>query len=557
MSEKIRGREWVRGSVDAGIFSAMMIIAAFLGRENPSFVYPHILWCFLAALVFNLVNFSMLPRALPASSRMVLSVLANLCFVSLIVHYSGGAKSYFWVMYLLPVFTGCLSFGPGGILITAAAITAALTAFHAGALRADVWTGVMELVVKAGTILASAAVTMKVALKERTARRRLAEEQERSRKERLEMQEKVQHMDRLATLGTLSASVAHELNSPLTTMLGFTQVLLSREMSRRETEQSIGRIEAGAKRCKEIIADMMSLARKQKSRRKPCSVVPLIHQCVELKRYDCLVDGIAVEEEAESGVPDIPLSGPEFQQVVFNLMTNAQQAIRGHRKEGGVIRVATRLEGGLIRVTVEDNGPGISPENLGRIWESFFTTKPEGEGTGLGLAISRQIIRDQGGTMGVESDPGKGARFIIDFPAAAQSATEDPVKAPPARPSPAAQGGILVAEDDASVRELISELLASKGREVEFAGSFDEALGKIRASRPAMLIADLVMPGMPAMEFFAILEREGLSKGMSIVTITGSCPGEALERMIEERGLPTLAKPFEIKDFDETVSGAG
>ena len=417
MPEPGEGKDWVGGSMDAAIFSAMMFVAAFLGRGNPYFIYPHILWSFLAALVFNLAQFSMPAERLSRDKRMALSVCANVIFVTLIIHYSGAGKSYFWVMYLLPIFTGCLSFGTRGILATVACVTLALVLFHVRSLRADAGGAALELAVKAATLLASAGVTMRAAVRERGARIRLEKEQERARRERLETQENVQHMDRLATLGTLSAGVAHELNTPLTNILGFTEHVLSREMPAQETKRLIRRVEASARRCKDIIENLTSFARKQIGRRRPCSVNSLVRQCVELKRHDCMIERIAMEEDYGADLPELLLSGPEFQQVIFNLLTNAQQAIRSFRKSGGRIRTATLRSGDHIQVEVEDNGPGIRPEHLEKIWEPFFTTKGEGEGTGLGLAISRKIVHDQGGAIHVTSTPGQGTSFLIQFPA--------------------------------------------------------------------------------------------------------------------------------------------
>jgi len=403
--------------LDGAAFFLLMAVAAFLGRENPRFVRPGILWSFFALLAFNLANFAWLPRRMPERRRAPLSLAANILLISLIIRYSGGPQSYFWVMYLQPIFSACLSLERVGIAAAMAAILLALGAFHAVSPFRFNWAEALAMLSKMFTLLISALVTMRVASNERRALRLLSQEQEQAALERARMREQVQHMDRLATLGTLLASIAHEINRPLGTILGYAESALADESKSARAAQALDSIQSAARRCTRTIQDMLAFARSQKSERKPTDVNALLRECLQLKRYDWVTDSIRSEESYAPGLPLLTLSGPEIQQVVFNLLTNAEQAIRSKPDGAGLIRLSSRMDPGFVRVTVEDDGPGIPAEALDKIWEPFFTTKPAGTGTGLGLSISRRIISEHGGKLSVSSAPGRGAAFTIELPA--------------------------------------------------------------------------------------------------------------------------------------------
>jgi signal transduction histidine kinase len=403
---------------DGIAFSVIMAIAAFLGRENPRFNHPQILWSFLALLSFNLLHFAWISRRRGPRLAGFISAAANLALVTAVLFHSGGRQSYFWVMYLLPVFTACLALDRRAVWAACLAAAAVLAAFYGPALRHFILAQFIEWLVKAATLCGAAAVTMRSALNEREARRRLKDERERIHEERAAMREKLFHMDRLATLGTLSAGLAHELNTPLATISGFAELALSGDLRGEELSRALGRIDSSVRQCRRVIRDTLAFARRQTEEPKPSDVNALARECVELKRFECSGRPVRMEEHFDPSLPKAILSGPEFQQALFNLLTNAQQAVRGNPGPPGSIRVFTESAPGKVRVRVADDGPGIPPDIIERIWEPFFTTKPSGTGTGLGLAICRQSVERQGGMISLRSSPGKGAEFVLEFPAA-------------------------------------------------------------------------------------------------------------------------------------------
>lgn len=395
------------GGADGAAFTVMMAIAAYFGRANPHFVHPQILWGFLALLAFNLLYFSRFSR------RPAVSAWGNAALVVPIVLWSGGTQSYFWVMFLLPIFTASLALAPKGVLAVSAACAAALAGFYAGAFARGSWPEALEWAVKAATLGISALAVGRVAARERGARLQLEAERERAAKDRVEARLRVQHMDRLATLGTLSATIAHELNTPLGSILGFAEVALSGLPAGASQGDLLKRIEAGARRCKQIIQDMRAFARGERAAREDCDVNALVRECVELKMFDWAPTLVRCEERYADPAPRALLPGSRVQQVVFNLLANAEHAVLS-KPGAGLIVVRTSAEGPMVRVSVEDDGPGLPPEVLARLGESFMSTKIDG--TGLGLMISKQIVEDLDGWLRAENRPEGGARFTVELP---------------------------------------------------------------------------------------------------------------------------------------------
>lgn len=415
MAEETEQPRWTPPD-DIG-FAIVMCLAAVLGRENPRFVYPYILWSFLAFFAFNLANFKYLHHRLAPSARLRLAVGGNIVLVSLVLLFSGGRESYFWVMYLLPAFTGALSFEGKTGLAPAGVVLGILTAFHSEGLSRGSLPELIAWATKAATIGTSAVVVRRVAARDRESRRRLLEEQQRIAQERSQMRDRMQHMDRLATLGTLTASITHELNTPLTSILGFTELGLEAQGDEK-TRELLVRVRRSAENCRRIISDMLAFARSRKAPRRPSDLNALVGDCVKLKKVDWALGSAAVEEEYAAGLPQVTVCGPELQQVVFNLLSNAYQAILGAGIRDGLIKVRTSTEDGEILVAVSDNGPGVPPELLARLGEPFLTTKAEG--TGLGLSISRQIVEAHGGRLVAASRAGEGTSFTIRLPIAAK-----------------------------------------------------------------------------------------------------------------------------------------
>ena len=219
---------------------------------------------------------------------------------------------------------------------------------------------------------------------------------------------------KLAAMGELVASVAHELNNPLTTIWGVSQLLGSRDLGDSEASE-VGLITREAERMSRIVHNLLSFARAGNSDKTETSINAAINSALELRGYHFMVNNIHVDAQLDDSLPNTEADPHKIQQVVLNLITNAEQAIL-KVSTGGNIAIETKRIGSDIVLTVSDDGPGMSKETAGRVFDPFYTTKAAGDGTGLGLAISDTIIREHEGSIAVESELGLGTTFTIHLP---------------------------------------------------------------------------------------------------------------------------------------------
>jgi PAS domain S-box-containing protein len=233
--------------------------------------------------------------------------------------------------------------------------------------------------------------------------------------ERKKMQAQLLTNDRLASIGELISGIAHELNNPLTGVIGFSDMLVGREDLPNDIKEDIKTINREAQRTANIVKNLLTFARKQPKERQLTDINRVIEAVIELRAYEQKVNNIEVNTRFASDLPEITANSFDLQQVFLNIMVNAEHAmLEAHGK--GTITITTVREGDIIRVSLADDGPGISEEHIGHVFDPFFTTKEVGKGTGLGLSICYGTVTDHGGRIYVESKPGKGATFIIELP---------------------------------------------------------------------------------------------------------------------------------------------
>jgi len=229
------------------------------------------------------------------------------------------------------------------------------------------------------------------------------------------MEEQLTQADRLASIGELSAGVAHEINNPLGVILGYTQLLLRDEKKTAERYSDLKIIEKHARSCKTIVEDLLSFSRKSDTEKEMLKIHTVIDDVLAFVRRHAEVDHIAFEKEYSPTVRQVLIDEKKFKQVLINLVMNAIHAVG----EKGLIKIVTDLSEitGELLVKVTDDGHGIERKDLKKIFDPFFTTKPTGEGTGLGLSVSYGIIKNHGGNIDVESTPGAGTIFTVTLPA--------------------------------------------------------------------------------------------------------------------------------------------
>jgi len=228
-------------------------------------------------------------------------------------------------------------------------------------------------------------------------------------------QAKIIQSEKLAAFGQLGAGIAHEVKNPLAGILGCAQLSLRKVEAGSPLEKNLQLIEKETKRCKTIIENLLKFARQEKAVREPIEINPVVEDAVAIVRHQLEVNQVAITKDLADDLPLIRGNANQLQQVLMNLMINAQQAMEGR---AGRVTIATRRpDPARVQVSVTDDGPGIPKEIQEKLFEPFFTTKPRGKGTGLGLAVTYGIVNDHGGQIRLESEPGHGATFVITLPA--------------------------------------------------------------------------------------------------------------------------------------------
>jgi two-component system, NtrC family, sensor kinase len=225
--------------------------------------------------------------------------------------------------------------------------------------------------------------------------------------------------EKMAAFGSLGAGIAHEVKNPLAGILGITQLSLRGAQEGHPLQKNLLIIEKETKRCKTIIENLLKFARQEQVSCEAVDIPQVVADAVAIVDHQLGIHSIRIEQDLEPGLPGCLGNANQLQQVLMNLMINAQQAMAG---SSGMLRLSARKgEGGeVVELRVSDSGPGIPKEIQGRIFEPFFTTKPAGQGTGLGLSVTYGIVKEHGGEIRLESGPDQGTTFIITLPAAAE-----------------------------------------------------------------------------------------------------------------------------------------
>ncbi len=315
------------------------------------------------------------------------------------------------------------------------------------------------------------------------------------------LEEQLIQAEKLAAMGQMLAGVAHELNNPLTAILGVTELLRERANADDTTQRQLELTHRQARRAARIVQNLLEFSRPASPQKKPLDVNVLVERTLQLQEHSLHRNRIEVDFQAQSELPPVLGDGNQLIQVLLNLVTNAEQAIREVR-ESGNIQIRLGLCGGRIDITVQDNGVGILPEALPRIFDPFYTTKRPGGGTGLGLSICMSIIREHGGNLDAKALPQGGSLFTLSLPALTESspgATGSALEAPKNAAVPVPEKRImnlhdccvLVVDDEESIRMLLEEGLSAHGLRVDCAGNADAAINLVSARVYDVVLCDL------------------------------------------------------------------
>lgn len=386
--------------------------------------------------------------------------------------------------------------------------------------------------------------------------------------------------EKLAAVGELVAGVAHELNNPLTAIIGFAEILQLQELNDK-SQQDLNRIIKQAERAANIVRSLLNFARPHPAEQRPVQINDVIKNTIDLFGYELRTHSITVQTDLSADLPVILADPHQLQQVFVNLIQNARHAlaagnynkqitittgvkaasIPNHPEEKSFGRARQK---DLIGITFQDNGPGIPPDQLTRIFDPFFTTKEPGEGTGLGLSVCHGIITEHNGHIWADSNRGEGATFYIELPI---NGPNRPTQVVPPRiidllhPKPVAlktniTARLLIVEDESDILTVMLQTLQEQEYQVDALSDGYAALACLTQIPYDLILCDIRMAGLNGLDLHRQIREVQPDMAQRFMFITGDVVSPTTRRFLNDAGTPYLDKPFKPEDLIQKVQRA-
>jgi len=373
------------------------------------------------------------------------------------------------------------------------------------------------------------------------------------------LQQQLIQSEKLSAIGELISGIAHELNNPLTGVMGYSQLLQMRGDLDERARDSLVKINNLATRCQKIVQNLLSFARKQKPERTLTSVNEILDRTVELRSYELQVNNIEILLELDPHLPRTIADAHQLQQVFLNVITNAEQAML-EAKGRGRLTIRTRSDSARGRVIIEiaDDGPGIPEQHLTRIFDPFFTTKEVGKGTGLGLSLSYGIIKEHAGNIYARSRLGEGSTFVIELPIIGNLHEGSSLAAelvPQTLHFENLLRGkrILVVDDEKYILDFFVEVFQMYPVDVDTACDGRAAMDMMQLHEYDLIVTDFKMPQMSGRDLFEWIKEHRPHLAQRIVFVTGDTVSPETRSFFESTTNRYLAKPFRIEEVREVV----
>ncbi len=374
------------------------------------------------------------------------------------------------------------------------------------------------------------------------------DEKKRHEEDMQKQQEALYQSEKLTSMGALLAGVAHELNNPLSVVVGWA-LMLEAESTDDQSRHALEKLRGSAERCARIVKTFLAMAKHTKPKREICNINDIIFLALDITSYILRTTGVEVVQDIDQELPDINADPDQLHQVFVNLLINAQQAMSTWPGESR-ITINTRHDPitRTVTATIHDSGPGIAENIRTMIFEPFYTTKPSG--TGIGLSVSRGLVRSNNGTIELAAQVSPGAVFNVSFPVVTEADLLDQNLLSEQRTTTTTTTRtVLVVDDEQDICEISGKILRNEGHKVYLAGDANQALRLIEELPIDIIVSDMRMPGLDGQGLYRILTTVAPVLTRRIIFVTGDTLSYDIMAFFNDVGCPYLEKPIHPKEL--------
>ncbi len=372
--------------------------------------------------------------------------------------------------------------------------------------------------------------------------------------DRAQLEEQLRQAQKLSTVGHMVCSIAHELCNPLAVVNGYAEILLEKDLDASVRAQ-LEKVKYEANRASKLVRNFLTYSHQRPVKREPMNLNTAVDRALEILALEIRDACAETVRHLDARLPKAIADVDQVQQILVNLVHNSLQAIGNPSRTPRLAFTTYALDEKVV-LKIEDNGPGIPKEIVGKIFEPYFTTKPAGVGTGLGLSIAHNIMTEHNGRIYYTPSHTGGAGFVLEFPRAAQEQTEIETIAPPTRPKkPAPNNGrrILILDDQDTIAELLAEMVRLLGHNAVSESDPQRALERVEDEEFDVILSDYRMPGMNGQEFYRAAIAIRPSVEGRIIFLTGDLMNEDTQEFLKDSGAPYLRKPFHMEKVEAAI----